>query len=292
MPVINNCKGLQHNKQCFHSVLNSKKEDPMKAQKLIENNLDEVIFEKRNKEYGAYFLRKSYEKNVSGALTIAITLLLLVVAIPLIANYIHTERLIRETTVIEADVINIDKPKDEIKPPELPPLPEVIAPRVIFRVPKIIDDTNGFDPIFTQDDLNDQTKNDKLSDTFITVVDDQKDKKIIDQDQDNQIYIITGISEKPFFPGGDEGLNKFITDNTKYPELARENRIQGTVFVKFVVEKDGTISNIKVHNGIGAGCDEEAVRVIKLMPDWIPGKMNNKNVRVEILIPMKFIVVQ
>jgi TonB family protein len=104
---------------------------------------------------------------------------------------------------------------------------------------------------------------------------------------DNDV-IFTAVEEQPGFPGGDGARMKFLQDNLVYPKKAKRDRIQGRVFVTFVVEKDGSISNIKVLRGIGGGCDEEAVRVTRLMPKWIPGKHDGQPVRVQFNFPIKF----
>ena len=100
--------------------------------------------------------------------------------------------------------------------------------------------------------------------------------------------IFTRVEQEPSFPGGEEARIKFIVNNLKYPESAKKNGIQGTVYVSFVVETDGYISNIQILRGIGSGCDEEVIRVMKLMPAWIPGKQNGKKVRVQYNMPVKF----
>ena len=92
----------------------------------------------------------------------------------------------------------------------------------------------------------------------------------------------------PSFPGGEQKLLEYVAKNTKYPQIARESGIQGRVFIGFVVETDGSISNVKVLRGIGGGCDEEAVRVIKSLPKWKPGKQRGKAVRVSYQIPVNF----
>ena len=96
------------------------------------------------------------------------------------------------------------------------------------------------------------------------------------------------VEQMPEYPGGDEARIKFLRDNIKYPSIARESGITGTVFLTFVIGRDGRISNIKVLRGIGGGCDEEAVRVVKLMPSWIPGKQAGKSVPVQFNLPIKF----
>ncbi|MBP5515767.1 MAG: TonB family protein [Bacteroidales bacterium] len=94
--------------------------------------------------------------------------------------------------------------------------------------------------------------------------------------------------EDPVFPGGVEALYKFLGRNLHYPELARSNNIEGTVVVKFVVEKDGSISNVKVIRDIGGGCGKEAVRLVNAMPKWTPGKWNGKPARCYYTLPVQF----
>lgn len=103
---------------------------------------------------------------------------------------------------------------------------------------------------------------------------------------DGEIFKI--VQEMPEFPGGDEERNKFLEKNLKYPQIAIQTEISGTVHVSFIVEPDGSLSNITILKGIGGGCDEEAVRVIKKMPKWKPGKQRNIPVRVNFILPIKF----
>ena len=96
------------------------------------------------------------------------------------------------------------------------------------------------------------------------------------------------VEEMPSFPGGEQKLMEFVGKNIKYPQIARETGIQGRVFVNFVVEPDGSVSNVTVLRGIGGGCDEEAMRVVKNMPKWKPGKQRGKAVRVQYMLPVNF----
>lgn len=102
--------------------------------------------------------------------------------------------------------------------------------------------------------------------------------------------IFTVVEEQPRFPGGEEARLIFLSNNIHYPDSAVKNDIRGTVFVTFVVEKEGSLSNIKVLKGIGSGCDEEVVRVVKMMPKWIPGRQRGSPVRVNFNLPIKFIL--
>ena len=105
-------------------------------------------------------------------------------------------------------------------------------------------------------------------------------------ENEDSVYII--IEESPKFIGGEKARIEFLVNNMTYPETARENGIQGTVYITFVIEIDGSVSNVKILRGIGSGCDEEVIRVIKLMPKWEPGKQRGKAVRVQFNMPVKF----
>jgi protein TonB len=94
----------------------------------------------------------------------------------------------------------------------------------------------------------------------------------------------------PQFPGGEEELMKFLKNNITYPQMAKENGVQGTVYVTFEVSSKGKVINSKILRGIGSGCDEEALRVVKKMPVWKPGKQNGKSVNVQYNLPIKFIL--
>lgn len=105
---------------------------------------------------------------------------------------------------------------------------------------------------------------------------------------DEPIFGISGVD--PEFPGGLEAMTKFITDNLKYPQLALENAIEGRVYVTFVVDTDGTVKNVRVLRDIGGGCGREAVRVVEMMPKWIPGKQRGKPVCSQFNLPVKFVL--
>ena len=109
-----------------------------------------------------------------------------------------------------------------------------------------------------------------------------EDEVVVEQE------VFTIVEEMPSYPGGDEKMYSYLGNNIKYPQIARESGIQGRVFVNFVVEPDGSVSNVKVLRGIGGGCDEEAVRVVKSMPKWKPGKQRGKTVRVSYTLPVVF----
>lgn len=104
--------------------------------------------------------------------------------------------------------------------------------------------------------------------------------------QDTNIYSVVEIM--PSFPGGDDARIHFLATNMIYPKAAKEKGIQGTVYITFVVEKDGSVSDVSVLRGIGGGCDEEAVRIVKQLPKWTPAYQNGKPVRVQFFMPIRF----
>lgn len=104
--------------------------------------------------------------------------------------------------------------------------------------------------------------------------------------EEQEVYQI--VEQMPSFPGGEQKLSEFIANSIQYPQEAQKTGIQGRVFVSFIVEPDGSVSNVKVQQGIGGGCDQEAIRVIKSMPKWTPGKQRGKAVRVSYMMPVFF----
>lgn len=105
-------------------------------------------------------------------------------------------------------------------------------------------------------------------------------------DEDQYVFIV--VEEMPGFPGGEEALMKFLAKNMRYPVLAKENGIQGRVYVNFIVNTDGSVSDVRVLKGIGGGCDEEAVRVVSMMPKWEPGRQRGIPTRVQYNLPVRF----
>ncbi len=112
--------------------------------------------------------------------------------------------------------------------------------------------------------------------------------KKITKEKDNDDTIFTVVDQLPEFPGGSSGLSNFIVKTVRYPMEAKKNGVQGRVFVSFVVEKDGSISNVKIARGVDPLLNEEAARVIKIMPKWSPGLKKHKPVRVKYTIPINF----
>jgi periplasmic protein TonB len=246
------------------------------------NNLDEIVFRNRNKEYGAYELRKKYSKFVTRSLIISIAVLLFGVLIPFfIFKQTYSANQDQQVSV---DMMDMNKPKEEAAPPPPPPPPEAtVEQKAKFTAPIVVTDTTETTEI-NQDDLN-QTVNTNIN-TEEVVVEDDNSNDVIEEVVETPIFTV--VEEMPSFPGGDEARIKFLTENIKYPQMAKESGIQGTVYVTFVINEKGKVADVRVLRGIGGGCDEEAIRVVNMMPPWNAGKQSGKAVRVQFNMPIKF----
>jgi periplasmic protein TonB len=245
-------------------------------------SLEEIVFKSRNKEYGAYVLRNKYRKYTTISLIIAIFIIGAVVAYPVIAAYINKNRMIIENKTVETEMLNAPKAEQPPPPPPPPPPPDVVQQQR-FVAPVVTSDSVET-TMATQDDLSAKPNVEAPAEEIIEVV--ETKTQVIEQEAPKEIFTV--VEEQPSYPGGDDARVKFLQANIKYPEEAKELGTQGKVFVTFVVEVDGSITDVKVLRGIGAGCDEEAIRVVKSMPKWVPGKQRGVPVRVQFNLPIKF----
>jgi protein TonB len=171
---------------------------------------------------------------------------------------------------IDADILNT--PPEETPPPP-PEEPEVVATDLTV-VENDAELTNEVGLINADDNAN------RAQEEFTRV--EVEEEEVAEE----EIFLV--VEEDAEFPGGLEALSKYLAENIKYPQLAKENNITGRVFVSFVVEKDGRVGNIKILRDIGGGCGAEAVRVVKGMPRWKPGKQRGKPVRSQFNLPVNF----
>jgi len=171
---------------------------------------------------------------------------------------------------VPEEIIPITEQK--VKPPPPPPPKQVVKINVVDDDIKVDDDIN----IDVEADQNTEVQE------YIPPV------KVEEEESSDETQIFAVVESMPEFPGGEAALYKYLAENIKYPQMAKESGIQGRVFVTFVVEKDGSVTDVRVLRGIGGGCDEEAIRVVKNMPRWTPGKQRGKAVRVQYNLPVKF----
>lgn len=173
---------------------------------------------------------------------------------------------------MEEEIIPITQ--QMLKPPPPPPP----APKLTDLI-DIVEDETTIDEELEIQDAEDQSEN-------TDVVTDASDFGDYDGEDLGEAEIFVVVEDMPMFPGGN--VQKWIAKNVKYPVLAMENGIQGKVYIQFVIEKDGAITDVKVIRGVDASLDKEAVRVVKSMPKWKPGKQRGKPVRVSYTLPINF----
>jgi periplasmic protein TonB len=252
----------------------------MKRIKKRVPGFDEIIFENRNKDYGAYDIRRHYVPATFWSLFGA-TLMFsaLVIGLSMLtekdAGAGRTD-LIYVVVKTDPAINNPDKIKsDEPEKPADNPVIRIIGP------PVITNDTSAVTDMPTNDLMLDSVKNKP-----VTVKDSIKydPDPVFEPDPEPPII----IEEMPVFPGGLSGLTKFINENIKYPDEAASNGVQGRVVLRFVVGKDGSISRIQVIKGVHPVLDQEAIRVISMMPRWKPGKQNGMPAAVWFNVPVSF----
>jgi protein TonB len=248
-------------------------------------SLDDLAFKNRNKEYGSYLLRRKYRKYLTISIFSGLFLLGVVVAVPLISAIVNKNRLIRDQqreVGIEMKTIS----QEELPPPPPPPPPpEALVEKVRFTAPVVVEDTLVETGLATQDDLSAIASSEVPSEETEIEIKEEK-VQVIEQKVESKIFTV--VEEQPQFPGGEEALAKFLKESIKYPEEAKSLNISGIVYLTFIVEEDGSISNLHIIRGIGGGCDEEALRVVKSMASWIPGKQRGVPVRVQFNLPVRF----
>jgi len=258
----------------------------------------DIVFEGRHKEYGAYMLRRFSSKRHRTAIIITLIFFLAVFTIPGLVKSIIPES--REVNVDVTNLANIDleknKKKDIVEPKIEQEPPQKIKSTIKFTPPVIKDDAEVKDEeiMKTQEEVTDSKLSVSVSDVegnsedadAADLADLQQQQSEVVEEEVTEPYRY--VEQSPEYPGGDAARVKYLQNAIRYPPMARESGIQGTVYVTFVVSKTGEISNVQVLRGIGGGCDEEAMRVIKLMPKWIPGRQNGKPVPVWFNLPIKF----
>lgn len=173
----------------------------------------------------------------------------------------------RTVEIVEEEMVEITKQEQKPQPVEVPKTTTQI---------QVVEDDVEVDDV----EINAEVDQNEIIEEYVAP--EVVEEEVVEQE------VFTIVEEMPDFPGGTAKLAEYLQKNIKYPQMARESGIQGRVFVNFVVEPDGHVSNVKVLRSLGGGCDEEAMRVVKAMPKWKPGKQRGKPVRVSYILPVNF----
>ncbi|WP_316813437.1 TonB family protein [Pedobacter heparinus] len=262
---------------------------------LLKTEWLDVVFANKNKKYGAYELRRESSSITTRALLMASAVFVLLFIAPKILSVIKG-KLPEDEVVKQVEVVVAPPPPVN---PETPPPPPVEPPppkqdQVKFPPPIVKPDNEVIDkePVQIEDlkkaDPGQKTvAGDPDADIVIAgpVGDGPKQAAVV---EDTKVYDFVSIETQPGFPGGMDKFYAYLKKAVRYPAMAQENNIQGKVFLSFVVEKNGDLTDIKVERKLGGGTDEEAIRVLKASPRWTPGIQNGKPVRVKYNIPISF----
>ena len=247
---------------------------------------EDIVFENRNKEYGAYIIRTLYSRNLITACGIMLLLIALGFSYPTIAAWFKSDDVVVEEKKLTT-VVALDQPPPISETPPPPPKVEIPPPvkTIKYVAPKVTKDEVVEEEIPTIEEIKKTEVSTETVEGPTEVVFEEPVKEVAEV-EDNQVY--TFVEQNAEFPGGTEAMYKFINKNVKYPAQARRMGTEGKVFVGFVINKDGSIVDVGIVKGISAECDKEAMRVVQMMPPWKAGKQNGKAVRVKFILPINF----
>ena len=268
----------------------------------------ELVFEGRNKAYGAYDLRaKSGRRHLYAIIDIIIGI---IVIGALIGIFLAAQEAIKNSFAVEEDLVTElselkkEEPKKEEKKVEIPQEQKqeiqkvAVKASIAFTVPEIVDQVDDTKKLKNQDELN----RSNISIASQDYEGDSKDGINIDDLRDNQsaggtsapveeeapVYNV--VEQMPQFPGGEAALLKYVATHLKYPAIAQEQEISGVVTLRFVVLEDGSVGDVIIMKSLEKHCDEEAKRVVKSLPRFIPGKQQGKAVRVWYTLPVRYVL--
>ena len=268
---------------------------------LIDNSWVDLVFEGKNQSYGAYQLRKSTGSRNVKAMLIMLAIGIAIAAFVAIKGVV--ENAMKQDVAIEADVELAklaEKKEAKVEKKEEPKIEKVEVEKVkssVKFVPPVIKKDSEVKPeeeLKSQEELNktntaigafDVKGNDEAAGEVL------KAKEVIAQPEppkEEETKVFDVVEQMPSFPGGPSALMQYLSSNIKYPVVAEENGVQGRVVCTFVVERDGSITDVRVIKSVDPSLDKEAVRVVKSMPKWIPGKQNGSAVRVKYTVPVTF----
>ncbi|HOZ86311.1 MAG TPA: TonB family protein [Bacteroidia bacterium] len=249
---------------------------------------NDLVFEGRNQNYGAYQLRTTYNKRVSMIVGGMIVFSIALFGVKKFIDRPHEEEVV-ETLKVEQIDLTPPPPIEETPPPPPPPPPPPMVEMVKFTPPVIKDDAVEEEP---------QKLQEEVKETQVGEKDQEGDKDIIAPPTENtgpgeptapEIFAV--VEEMPEPPGGISSFYNYVKTHIVYPQMEKEAGISGKVFLKFVVEMDGSLSDVQVLKGVSgcSACDKEAVRVLKTFPEkWKPGRQNGHTARVYYTLPIVF----
>ena len=270
---------------------------------LLDQQWIDLVFDGKNEAYGAYALRHDTSKRNLWAMLALIAGLIAIVAIFLSVGAVQ-DAIARAASEHETEV-TLEQVEEEAEEPEEEEIVYEVQPEEQLVAEETVMNSEKFTAYEMEDDAPEQVTKTQdevaQSDVAIGAIDYNEgsdeaehvlkvNEKVVDEVppavEETKIFEV--VEQMPSFPGGDAALMQFLSKNIKYPVVAEENGIQGRVIATFVVERDGSITDVKVVKSVDPSLDKEAIRVLKSMPKWIPGKQNGSAVRVKYTVPVTF----
>jgi len=256
----------------------------MAKDKLRIPAFDEIVFKNRNKEYVAYALRKKYSRNMVIATIIGLAIMCTVVITPYLNAKALENKQQQTERQVEIQMENLDQPNETVAPPPPPPPPPSDVVQQARYVPPVVVDSvkpEEAAQLMTADQAQVEVQDEEV----VEIVEEIKEE-IQEQEVEAEPFVV--VEEMPMFPGGDPALLQYLAENTQYPEVAKENNIQGKVIVRFCVTSKGTVDRVSVLKGVDPELDKEAIRVVQTLPSFKPGRQGGKPVPVWYMVPINF----
>lgn len=256
----------------------------MAKEKLSAPSFNDIVFENRNKEYGAYRLRKKYSRNVLIAMLIGVIIIATAIITPYLNAKATENKAKRAERQVEIKMENLDQPNETVAPPPPPPPPPAdVVQQARYVPPVVVDSVKPEEAVklMTADDAQVTVQNEEV----VEYVEPVKEE-VQEEEAEPEPFVV--VEEMPMFPGGDAALLAYIAEHTNYPEVAKENNIQGRVIVRFCVTSKGGVNQVSVLKGVDPELDAEAVRVVNSLPPFKPGKQGGKPVPVWYTVPVLF----
>ena len=257
----------------------------------------DIIFEGKNKEFGAYQLRKASDSRHNRAMIVIVIVIAILFALAFLVNTVIKSAEARPEDTIEQAMAEMVTEEAEPEPEEEEPQRiEEQKPEVIKE--ELLNTAKMTEVAIVQDDQVDEEEDDRAigqvnEDRGVDdIINAQEHKEVVvveektEPVEDNHVF--EAVEQDPQYPGGTAALYEWLSKNLVYPPIAAENGVQGTVSVRFVVKKDGSVGEVQVLRGKDPELDKEAIRVVKKLPKFIPGKMNGHAVNVWFTLPVRF----
>ena len=258
---------------------------------VFSNQWCDIIFENREKNYGAYALRKKDARNTSLAFFISSIFFVAVASYPMLMEWLSPKTIevtIPLVTPIDFVIDIAPKIKPQVKPKIIESIKPSLKQTIKYSTPIIDDDINS-ENLPSQEKLNTSTASiQTINDSTASVPNQSSNVGTFNIQNPDTVYYPFSIQQEPEFPGGKEALFKYLASNIRYTPQAKDLNISGKVFISFVVDKEGKVIDADVVRGIGGGLDQIALSVVNAMPKWRPGKANGNAVNVRYALPITF----